>query len=377
MTTITFDNETISDAIEKANRIAPRMTGSTSHIAGIQIQIDPTQSEDPVTIRATNGDTYWSCWVDVVEATGSPTTWRILGERLNSITRDLPMGEKKRVTFSDEERPGAITVKGTRLKAWMSQLSADAFPLWEPFDEERTHPVSNLSEKVEAVAWAAHKDPHMVPLSGVMFDGEFVVASDGYRIAVMPCELPLDDQVVLSVAKTLPLIRNAGDVRLGMIGGTLGICPDGYSQIATTTYGSKYPNITRVMRTDYDHYVELERDIIAPYARRAQDYVQKQKAIGVNLVIGEGEMAFLVHDYEGTEGTEEYFELPGQAAHPRVSMTLSARHLQDGFVNGHGDVFRLHYDDDGMNGGAKPLLYLQGTDGYQCWLPKIQPKIAE
>lgn len=376
MTTVTFDNETISDAIEKANRIAPRMTGTTSHVAGIQIQIDPGQ-DDPVTIRATNGDTYWSCWVDVIEATGEPATWRILGERINSITRDLPMGEKKRVTFSDEVKPGRISVKGTRLNAWMAQLVGDAFPLWEPFDEERTFPVEDLAEKIEAVAWAAHKDVTVLPWSGVMFDGKHVVASDRFRMAVMPCELPLEDQIVLSVTKTLPLIRHAGGVRLGMVGGTLCICPDGYSQIATSVYGSKFPNVQAAWRTDYDLSIDLSREEFGPYAKRAQLYAEKQQAVCVKLVIGNEQIALLVHDYSGTEGTEEYFDIPGQGKHEPVIMSMSAKHLQDGIVNGHGDVVRVHFDRDGMDKRGKPLLYIQGTDGYQCWLPKLQERQAE
>lgn len=377
MTTVTFDNETISDAIEKGNRIAPRMMGTTTHVAGIQITIDPSQ-DDPVMIRATNGDTYWSCWVDTVEVTGEPAVWRILGERVNSITRDLPMGDKRRVTFSDEAVPGRISVKGPRLNAWMAQLSTDAFPLWEPFDEERTYPVAALAEKVEAVAWAASKDLTLLPWCGVMFDGKRVVASDRFKMALMPCELPLEEPIVLSVDKTLPLIKHAGDVRLGMIGGILGICPDGYSQIATSVYGTKYPAIDAMVRSDYAHYVELVRAEIAPYAKRADAYVQKQSAIGVELVIGDGQMAFLVHDMEGTEGTEEYVELPNQAKHSPVRMTLSARHLADALSNGHGDVIRLHYDDDGMFlRERKPVLYIEGTDGYQCWLSKLQPKAAQ
>lgn len=367
MTTVTFDNETIADALAKANKIAPRLTSKTGHTAGIVIRIEPGQ-DDPVQIRATDGQVFWDHWVDVVEVTGEPAEWRMLGDGIATLASGLPFGKGKRVTFSDEGELNRIDITRPGLKAWIAQLTADSFPMWEPYDEDFTEPVDGLGERLELVAWAAHKDDTVIPWSGVMFDGERIMASDSYRFAAVPCKIPISEPVTLAVGKIVPLIKHSGSVRVGVHKGHLLICPDGYSQVSSAVFGRNYPSIDHVLREDYEFEVVLNKSEVGAYVRRAVQMAARQDSPGMVIVLGNEEMELQVRQRDGTEGYEQTFAMPG-AYHDPVQIPVTPQMFLDVMLSGGGDETTMHYDATKQK--RKPRLYFSGPSGYQAWMQDL------
>lgn len=132
----------------------------------------------------------------------------------------------------------------------INSLPAAQFPIAPDFDEQRLDvDTATLLEGLRTVQYCRHKKRTEEPISGVCIGNGHVVATDGVRCAVMPCEVGgLDVSIVLphqAVPIILNIIRDSATVFLSIT--TLGApvalrFSDSDILLSVQLLNGKYPN---------------------------------------------------------------------------------------------------------------------------------------
>ena len=238
MTKVEFETATITDAIKKAARIAPSKGSAFDKAAGIVLTIDPEQGL--VVVRATNLDVYSMEWVDTVSIEGEPTEWRVPSTLFNTFLTSLPIGTGKNVVFEEKEAGRARLLHATsgRTKAKFNLMATEYFPAWDVFTPDGLVEVDDLGGRIGQAEWAAEKTGEP-PLSGVHFNGSEVIACDRYRLAVAPLVIPdLVEPITVPAGILSQVLKQTGEVSLGVRNGKLLLMPDKTTQIMTVVYGA-------------------------------------------------------------------------------------------------------------------------------------------
>lgn len=365
-TSVTFEVATLADALGRAKRIAPLLNANTGNTAGILLEIRPDDEEEPVLVRATDGDIFWDNWLMPVEVTGPEATWRFPANHFADLVGSLPIGMDKTITLTAKDRATMCGLQASKVKAGIPLMRGDTYPIWEPFDDEYTFEVEDLGEKLAMISWAAVSDQKVTPWSGVKFTGKHIIATDTRRFAAVPCEIPLDAPVTLPVGRFAQLVKNVGSVRVGVHRGQFLVVPDEYSQLRSTTYSKGIPPTERIMRDDYEYSVVLPKDEVADAVRRIGQVADRVKAPGIYVSLGEGQVEFAVDG--GAEGwAREEIDAP-EADHPVISIKVLTALFTDAIVRGQGEKFTMQYDDEAQK--AKPRLHFTSSKGYQVWMPE-------
>lgn len=258
---VTFYVATLADAINRASRIAPNKGVAFDKAHGVLLEIDPDTKH--VEVRATNLELFYRERInDVVEVEGQERTkWRMPSALLNGILQGLPV--EAEVTF--EQKGSAIQMKcGRKRAALRVAADSDMFPAWGEFDptEGDWIKAQGLGQRVQQVAWAT--DNQNVPFTGIHFDGHHVIATDRYKMAMVPLSVPLESPI------TVPLTTLAGV--LASLPGEMMLKVEGDGKqlllrvgdeidILTSAYEAAYPDLSRVTdKDDYDKKVHVPRE---------------------------------------------------------------------------------------------------------------------
>lgn len=364
MTKVVFETATFQDAVSKADRVAPNKGASFDKAAGIVIEVTPDASP-PIIIRATNLDVFSMEWVDAVEVTGEKTSWRLPSKLLAQVAASLPIGSGMTVTLEEiagKNNTTQLHLTQGRIKARFNMMNIEYYPVWGAFDPDLCSPATDFGGRIAQVEWAAAKGEP--PLSGVYFDGECCISTDRYRLATAPVKiLNLTEPITVPAGILGQILKQTGDIAIGVEGQQLLIMPDEHTQVRTIVYGAEYPKVQRIMNRDYPQTITLRKAQLLEVITRVGSFSGAERYPILRCFIGKEEFGMMMSNEDiGLLG--DVIELPGQAQHPRVEFLFTPKNLQEAVNAVAGETLQLSYDPD------KPaaIFYLDGNSGYEAWI---------
>lgn len=359
VTTITFETATLADSVKKAAVVAPSKGAAFDKAAGIVFDVRPSEP-DPVTIRATNLDIFYMEIVDTVKAEGEAVTWR-LPATLAQVISSFPIGSGKQVTM--EQIGNAVRITSGRIKAKMNLITSEYYPSWEPFDPTNLQEVSALGERIKQVAWAASTKINDEPLSGIHFDGEVMVSTDKYRIAMADFRMAVDSPVTIPAAIIGQIVKSMGDTRVGIGGDMMLLMPDEHTQIKARLYGQQFINFKRVTRREQPLSFTCKKEGLLELIARCNTYIGNERFPTLRVFIGEEEIAMLLaNETMGLMG--DVVEIPGQAQHDRIEVKFLPKYLSDALSASPNDDVTIGYNLD----PKQCMLIIDGGSGYKAWV---------
>jgi DNA polymerase III sliding clamp (beta) subunit (PCNA family) len=358
-TTITFESATIIDAVRKAAQIAPGKAGvAFDKAAGLLLQITPNEDVHCL-IRATNLDIFYSEVIGSIGESGEDTVWRLPARLLNEIIGTLNIKSGNTITFT--QNGNQVHVSSGRMRAKFNLMDAGYYPDWEMFDELGMNTVQNLGAKIAMVEWAAASGSPP-PFGGIYLDGEYVVATDRYKLVRVPLLADIPSPIVVPIGLGAHM-RQLGETQMKVSGNQLQLMPDPYTQVSAVLYDSTYPAVASVMRDDYPELIEVHKAHLIDVINRATKMAGADRMPIVDLYIGKGEVAaFLENAEQGLVG--DVVEIPGQADHPRIKLRFTPDYLTTSLSKAPNDRVKLGYDPS----NTERIVYIDGGSGYQAWV---------
>lgn len=271
---IVVEAATLADAVQKASRVAPTKGSAFDRFAGIYIEVtDEMMSSHPVVVRATNGDVTYQQRVGALEYDG-PAQWRIPAPIIAGFLTSIPLDGGRTITFIDKEEDKSIRIVAGKVKAKFNMIVGE-WPIFPDLEDPATFAsASDFSQKADQVVWATHAST--TPLSGVHLTGEKLLACDKFKMARIPCVVPLDKPTTVPLRELSRLLANGTDVKLRAIGSKLYIMLDPETQATTTIYTENYPDVEVLVRNNYSGKISFSRQELLD-------------AIGTQLVLVKGD----------------------------------------------------------------------------------------
>jgi len=362
LTVASFEAGTISDAIKKAARVAPTKVGSAfDKAAGIIFDVYPG-TDAPCVVRATNTDIFYVETVDVVNAEGDAVRWRLPSQVMANIIGNMPTTAGKVVTFTQKDS-NVVEIASGRMRLKLVLNLNPYYPEWDITDPEDLVVASNFGGNITRVEWAASKNGPS-PLDGVHISGTHIIATDRYRIARVPCEIDLPSGPITIPAWSIgQLLKQMGDVSIGVDGSLFVAQPDSYTQIKTTILGAQYMPIDRVTSMQFEEQVEINRSHLLSCIQNASQMAGADRAPVLTVIVGKEEFAVTMNNQEiGLFG--DVVEIDGQATHPRVQIRFTPRMLIDALNNAPNDKITFKYNPSNIN----LPIGLDGDSGYEAWI---------
>lgn len=371
MTRIVFETATLADSIRKAEQIAPSKGASFDKAAGIVLDITPG-TEYPVIVRATNTDIFSMEWVDSIEATGEPVSWRVPSRVFAQVTASLPIGSGNQVVLEDRITPSGfmqLHLEQGRTKSRFNLMRVEDYPIWPVFDPDILFPAIDFGGRIAQVEWAAAKND--IPFSGVHFDGERAISTDRYRLACMPLLIPDLKEPVTVPAGILGLIlKQTGEISIGVEGDQMLIMPDEHTQIRTVLYGAEYPKVSKIMNREFTDRIKLKKSDVLDRMNRANAFAGTDRAPTMRIFIGKEEFAILMRNDEiGLLG--DVIELSNQCLHNRVEFLFTPRNIMEALQNCPNEEIIISYESS----DPKKIVYINGGSGFEAWvMPRYDSK---
>ena len=359
MSKITFEVSTFADAVKKADTISPTRGHAFDKAAGVVLEFDPTGLPMSV-LRSTNLDIFRKEWIDVVGMEGERTVWR-LPKIFGQIVASLPIGSGKQVTL--EEKAGQVHLSAGRTKAKFNLLDPDYYPDWDTFEPDDMYPAKDLGGRIAQVEWAVSKDT--VPITGVHLDGEYAMATDRYRLAAVPLEIPdLQRPVTVPAGFLGQMLKQTGDVQIGIEGNFFNIMPDEYTQIRCITFAEQFPSMSGLFGMEFSHEVQINRLPLIEIIRRCQTFAGNADRVGeaIKVFFGKEKIALVMtNDEVGQLG--DVLDTPGYCDHDRIELRFTPRFLLDALEKAPNDQVTIQY-----NTGKGRMVHFDGGSGYRAWV---------
>lgn len=360
MSRIVLEVATFADAVKKAEMVAPTRGSAFDKAAGIVMEFDPA-GVPMATLRATNLDVFRIEWINTVEMSGdAPVQWRF-PRLFGTIVAGLPIGSGKDLIL--EERGGQVHLTAGRTKAKFNLLNSYDYPAWDPFDPDNMYTVKDLGGRIGMVEWACSRD--VVPLTGVLLDGEYAIATDRYRLCAVPLEIPeLTEPIVVPSGFLSQMLKQTGEVQIGVANGMLQIMPDEYTQIKTVTYGETFPPYGGFFAKTFDEAVELKKGPLLDIMKRAEAFAGTSDRVGaaIKVFFGKEKIAVVMNNEEvGQLG--DVIDVPGFAAHDRIEVKFGARYIIEALDKAPNDQISVHYDRS-----ANRVIHVDGGSRYSAWI---------
>lgn len=361
MTTVTFENSTLADVIKKAERVAPDKGNAFDKAAGILIEV----TDEVVVVRATNLNIYSMEWVGHLGVQGPSTTWRVPSKLFSQVVNSLPIGSGKTVTLAEMENNGRkfLSLKSGRTSAKFNLMETDHYPQWSAFDPTDLIKAPDLGGRIAQVEWAAAKSDATTQIEGVHFDGVKVVATDRFRVAVSELKIPdLDSAVTVPAGILGQILKQTGEVRIGVDEKQLLLMPDESTQIRAILYGGEYPHVDKVMKRDQPDSVTVKKAQLLEILTRASNFAGNDRFPKLTMFFGKGEIAVMMNNQEiGLLG--DVVEVPGQIPHDRVQIYFTPKNILDPISYSPNDEVTIKYNHEVPEG----IMYINGGSGYEAW----------
>ena len=364
MTKVVFETATLADAVKKAERISPNKGQAFDKAAGFVMEI--VGSGMPVVVRSTNLEVFSMEWIDTVSIEGDATSWRVPAGLFAQVIASLPIGSGKEVTL-EEVTSGFSTqlhLQSGRTKAKFNLLDVSHYPSWEVFDPDDLFVVNDLGGRLGMVDWAA--DRSIPPINGVHLNGEYAIATDRYRLAITELNIgELENPLTLPSKILSQVLRQTGEISIGVKGTEVLIMPDEHTQLRSVTYMEPYPNVLKIVESaTFTDKVEVPKDALLEILNRAANFAGGDRIPVLKLFIGKGEIAVMMSNEEvGLLG--DVLETPGFCDHSRIEMKFTPRNIIEAIANCPNQKMDFHYNSVPAK---RSMVYIDGGSGYQTWV---------
>lgn len=356
--TVVFDAATLADALERAERVAPKRGHALLTSAGILLEV----SAGRVTVRSTDTEVFYTSSIPSISQAGE-STWRVSHKLIVPFVRALVRKQPVTVTLRDHPT-GRLTLDSPRAKATIPLMSTHSYPLWEPYPGENASPVPGLGMAISMVSWAC--DPQADPFTGICLDGQHVMAANRARAAMVDCPIPvIGDKPITVPAKMLgSILRDAADPHASILPTFLGLAPDPDTQIRCRVFGQGLPSLRGFTAIDYAHHVEVPKDELVSSIASMVGMTGGAKAPNVKIMLGGGAMTLRIDDETGDGSISQSIELP-DADHAPVLLAFDPKVFSDGVSRCPGRAVTLSYNPAGTP--KAHIVRADGGNGYRAW----------
>lgn len=372
MTTVTFENATLIEAVKRADRVSPNKGEGFEKAAGFVLEVNP-EAEWKFVIKATDLEVYYREEIDTIEASGPAVSWRVPSHLFSSFIRKLPIGSGKHVTLT-VGKDNLLSISSGKFRAKIGVLGIEDYPAWEKFDDTLMSDLIPLGVRLGQVAWAADKHASDAILAAVRLDGQTIAATNKYRIALAPLTFSgANGDIVVPLAGLTMILKDTQETAVGVVGQKLALSPHKRIQILCNIFAEKYPPVNKVIKRDHPQKIVVNRRLITETISLVSSADKKNPYPQVEVFIGQEQIAFYSVEENGTTSAGDILDIPEQAEHDRFKFTINPNLLVDAISQAGGDEIVLHYDK------SKPVgnVYIVGAEGYEAWIATIfKPKPA-
>lgn len=370
-TAVSFEAGVIADAMKKAAAVAPSKVGSSfDKAAGIILDISPG-GQSPCVVRATDTEVFYIETLDVVHAEGDKVRWRLPSQLLANVVGTVPSTSGKVVKFT-QETTSQVDITSGRMRARMVLNANPHYPEWYPYEGSNLVSAPNFGANLGRVEWAASKSGPP-PLNGILIDGEYLVATDRYKVARVPCKVDLQSGPIIVPAWGITsLLKTMSDVQIGTEGSFFLAMPDNFTQIKTISLGVEFPKLEKITSLAYEEQVQVPKTDLIDKLQKAASYAGANRSPKVTLFVGREEVAVMMsNDEMGLFG--DVIEVPGQADHARIQIFFSPKMLLDPLVNAPNDKVTIKYNPSNT---MRPIC-IDGDSGYEVWVAPRSEKTPD
>lgn len=374
-TRVTFDNPTFSDAITKAGRIPPNKGPAFDKAGGIVLIVDTASKL--VIVRATDLDVTYEQHIYAQEASGDSVIWRLPAALLTGLAGALPQGEGACIDFIDRGDSWIRFVAGS-LKSRIAPLDANAFPnlAFNTYEIDGMVPAQELANKVEQVAWAC--DDKGAMLSGVHFDGEFIMGVSQARFAYIPCEVAIDEPVTVPLKPLAQLIKGGTDIRLRVADKKLQLILDGETRTTSTVIEGNFPDMRPIMRQNFLFTVQVHRANLIETLNRLMVLVRNVRIPTLRVEVdtsGFVKMLTFDMDVEGVGRMQDSIDVEttyqGDSA---FEIYFAPSMFIDCLTNSQADYINISFGvDDPTKDGKMHSIRFADDKNYTCYLMPKKP----
>jgi DNA polymerase III sliding clamp (beta) subunit (PCNA family) len=257
-----------------------------------------------------------------------------------------------------------LALSSGRTKAKFNLMQVDHYPAWSAFDPSDLISAENLGGKIALVEWAAAKSDATTQLEGVHFDGERCVATDRYRLASTDLAIPdLPAAVTVPAGILSQILKQTGEVRLGVDTQQLLMMPDDSTQIRAILYGGEYPKVERIMNREHPDRLKVRKSQLLEVMTRASNFAGADRFPSLKMFFGREEIAVMMNNEEiGLLG--DVVDVPGYATHGRVQIIFTPKNIIDAVTFCPNEDIEIGYDHE----NPEKIMYLKGGSGYEAWI---------
>jgi DNA polymerase III sliding clamp (beta) subunit (PCNA family) len=365
-TRVVFETGTIGDVIRKATQVAPAKVGAAfDSAAGLVFDIDPA-AEAKCVVRATDTSLFYLEVVDVLECTGDAVRWRLPSQLLAAVVGGMSTKTSKNITFQQDGKK--VEILSGRMKGDLIPITGMSYPDWNVSADIDLVTAPDFGARLQRVEWASASSGdknELAPMAGVLVNGTHLVATDRYRVARVPCEIPLGEPVLIPAKTLASLTSRMGNVKVGFDGHLFVVMPDSYTQIKTVVITTAFPNLAPVFAKEFTTEVVFPKSELIERVQRTGAFTGSERNPIVQLYLGREEIAVYVTNHEiGSLG--DVLEVPGQIEHERCIIRFTPKFLLDALTNAPSEMVTIRYDNDRVR-ATSPVKF-EAPGGYEVWV---------
>lgn len=285
-----------------------------------------------------------------VSDSNEPQAVTVGARKLLDILRALP--ESASVSLQQQEK--RLTVKAGKSRFTLQTLPAEDFPrLTEPSGEVGKFSVTQkvLRKHIALVQYAMAQQDIRYYLNGLLMVVDQnqlrLVATDGHRLAYVATPLdsvPQRQEVIVPRKTVLELGKQMADtedeVRVEVSSNQVAFT-FGKVHLISKLVDGKFPDYTRVIPTQHQNSVRLDRDTLRQALQRAA-ILSNEKFRGVRWLLSEGSLKIVSSNAEQEDALEE---LEVSYSGDALDIGFNVNYLLDVLNNAPGDEVECRFGD--------------------------------
>lgn len=370
MTVVKCEAATFMDAVQKACRVAPTKGHAFDRAGGIWIEV----GREHLAILATDLESTYNHQIPAA-IEGDETNWLVPSFMLSGVVANFPLGTGELVRM--EEKDGYLHTYQGRSRSRIRLLSQTAKLEWpthltKPFSENDLRPVEDLTGRIMQVTWACSDEEARAPLTGVHVDGERLIATDGYVVAIVPCRAPVDEPLTVPLRNLAMLVRDAsGVVKLGSEGDRLQLALDQNAQATTTIFNKSYPDMDTFLRRPDDFMATISFDRVATMEGITSLLLlaQNDRYPRLHLTISGDELKLRLAALGEQGDSEITFHATGFEGDEPFECELNPNYLRNALATARDTEVKFDFGPD-----RKQMMRIHDSSGYEC---HIMPMVGK
>lgn len=365
---ITVDTSIFTEAVTKAHRVAPNKGAAFDKAAGLMLEVRP--SLGVLIVRSTNMEITYRQEVPIASfhEFEDDADWRVPSALISGIMGGYPTGTETKIVPMDD---GRLELRCGKARSKINAFAPADFPRFKAFSADDLTNVERFAHRVAQVSWAC--DPHTAPWSGVHINGESLIGCDRYRLAVVPCVVPVEEPITVPLDILAPILRQHEDARMSVGERRLLLMTDDATQMTSVIYDAAYAPVERLMATEYNMNCAIRKDQLVNEIQRMLVLVKGERYPVMSITIG-NEVLKIFMDVPDVGEMEGEVEAKG-ATHDDFEIYYTPRNFVDGLQHADDEDEWVKYEYHTEN----PLRITKfSTGAYQCWIvPRQKPSATD